>query len=756
MSILPHSESIPRVPSCGLGLILIGLLAACSPSESDSISLQKAEPLPAPEPVGGLWTEVEKGLERKEMQRDGALIRYGDRVLFRFQAPQGTRRVYLAGNFNDWARNQDGKITHLRSAMQPGDSDLWTQWVRWDGEGEAIAYQYVVEGASGQQRWCPDPHVSSRDGDGNTRLEWNVIEDRSIFSGDGGAGWSVGTAPQPLEPVSRTLRLRREKVVVPPGEPQRLTVESAMGMFPAKRPVRLTVSTPEGERVHRAYSDEEEPVFDVPGLREGAYLARVEIEGAGYGDTVLSVVDNVADDLRYGFYASFGAVGRDYVERAEQLKRMHVNAVEFYDYFPAHGDYAPQAEEYRFEPFGIEIRAEDVRRKIEAGRKAGILSLAYVAAYAASPSIYKNFPYPMTDRDGNPKIFNGRIMTEAEARAAGKPVWFYLMNIAEGSPWRSYILDEFRRALDDGPEDWANFDGFEIDTYGDQADTVFYAPRSPRNGDLLQDVLRDFVKEVGVITREVNPRGLVSFNSVNEFGATEMAGVTDFFFLEIWREHADRLEDLADIAYDLRRPNRQRTVLKLYPSDLKPGAPVWPAESLRRVLGAAMTGGGTLMVAGEPDEEGRMHGLNTLYYPDHQPLGAENEEILRRYYRHDALHYGYTHGRQVRNAYLDVRAPGCIVRSFAAPDKKALVVSLLRTNGEARWSVSVAETSPLRPYHLHIHVPHGVRPDRVLYSSPDNEDLMNPTEAVFEMNDEILTVALPELRVHGTVMLIFL
>jgi hypothetical protein len=58
--------------------------------------------------------------------------------------------------------------------------------------------------------------------------------------------------------------------------------------------------------------------------------------------TVLSVVKNVADDLRYGFYTSFGKLGETTLLKRICCLAFHVTAVEFYDYFAGHGYYAPR------------------------------------------------------------------------------------------------------------------------------------------------------------------------------------------------------------------------------------------------------------------------------------------------------------------------------------------------------------------------------------------------------------------------------
>ncbi|RYG55993.1 hypothetical protein EON80_29885 [bacterium] len=322
----------------------------------------------------------------------------------------------------------------------------------------------------------------------------------------------------------RTLDVRVQKVWVRPGEANNLRVR--LGPEAQGARLNLHVLTPFGvslQKISIAAATGENRL-PIPALkREGGFVAQVTLTKAnrllGAGETVLSSVQNIADDLRYGFFATFKPNGANYARKAAMLADLHVNAVEFYDYFPAHGYYAPREENYKFEPFGVALNALDVARKIEAGHERNILSLAYVASYAASESVYRRHPFPMTDESGTPKIFNGAIMTESEADRQHKAKWFWLMDIAQGSPWHKYILDEFGRTLDDQPGDLVSFDGFELDTYGDAGDAKFYAPGSARNGDLLSDVLHDFVGDVQQKTRQIKPHGLVSFNSVNEFGA---------------------------------------------------------------------------------------------------------------------------------------------------------------------------------------------------------------------------------------------
>jgi hypothetical protein len=84
---------------------------------------------------------------------------------------------------------------------------------------------------------------------------------------------------------------------------------------------------------------------------------------------------------------------------------------------------------YQFEPFGVRINALDIGRKIQSGHNRHILSLAYVAAMRIGKCVSK-VSLPHDNREGVAKVYNGQIMSEAEADQTGKPKWFWIMNVA--------------------------------------------------------------------------------------------------------------------------------------------------------------------------------------------------------------------------------------------------------------------------------------------------------------------------------------
>jgi len=167
-----------------------------------------------------------------------------------------------------------------------------------------------------------------------------------------------------------------------------------------------------------------------------------------------------------------------------------------------------------------------------------------------------------------------------------------------------------------------------------------------------------------------------------------------------------------------------------------------------------MTGAGSLMVVGEPDETtGRRNALHSLYYPDHQPLPADDERLLKDYYRFDALMYGYTHGRGVFNTNLVSPVEGCITRTYAVPAKKSLVVQILNVPGEAAWTDATPDATPRKNVRVALFAPGGVAPKGVYFASPDVEAYEVPIGLNFQTRGGMVALTLPELRTYAALIL---
>lgn len=96
----------------------------------------------------------------------------------------GAKRVYLAGDFNGWAGNVNGKPQDTGALMSADADGRWKKEVAVDSV--VARYKFVVEDASGRFEWIADPNVRQRDTDGNS----------VIFTGS-----------KAMEPIATTRRM---------------------------------------------------------------------------------------------------------------------------------------------------------------------------------------------------------------------------------------------------------------------------------------------------------------------------------------------------------------------------------------------------------------------------------------------------------------------------------------------------------------------------------------------------------------------
>jgi 1,4-alpha-glucan branching enzyme len=99
-------------------------------------------------------------------------------VLFQCYAPEA-HIVYLAGDFNGWANNVDGRITNAEFAMKgPDTNGVWRKTVKLDAG--IYRFKFNLNGeASG---WFPPDSIDELDGDKNAILRVNSSGDVHIRS----------------------------------------------------------------------------------------------------------------------------------------------------------------------------------------------------------------------------------------------------------------------------------------------------------------------------------------------------------------------------------------------------------------------------------------------------------------------------------------------------------------------------------------------------------------------------------------------
>ena len=222
------------------------------------------------------------------------------------------------------------------------------------------------------------------------------------------------------------------KATFAPGEP--VEVELRGGA----RPVRVSLWRLD-ELVAEIEVGPGESVARFPAQPEGGYGVE-----APEARTALDVLADPLSRARYGFVSDYAA-GRGTAGVADNVRRLHLNAVQFYDWMYRHAQLLPPADDF-VDALGRSLSLDSVRRLAAAVCGAGSLPLGYAAVYAAGVD-----EWPAWREDG---LY----------RASGEP-WMlgdFLWNVDPTSErWLTHFAADLEASLAA-----VGFAGFHLDQYG--------------------------------------------------------------------------------------------------------------------------------------------------------------------------------------------------------------------------------------------------------------------------------------------------
>jgi dextranase len=332
---------------------------------------------------------------------------------------------------------------------------------------------------------------------------------------------------------------------------------------------------------------------------------------AGYGveagdgaRTALDVQSSRLERLRYGFVSDF-APGRDVGGVADNLRRLHLNAVQFYDWMYRHAQLVPPADEFE-DALGRRVSLDTVRRLVAAAQGVGAAALGYAAVYAV-----------------------GREQRDAWAGEA--------LYHGDGSPW---MLGDFLWIVDPSNERWlrhfaaelvtasaaVGFDGFHLDQYG--------APKRAVTGTGTMIDLAEAFPALIERVRAKLPDATLVFNNVNDFPTWSTAGTSqNAVYVEVWPPH-DRLDHLGSLAAKARllapeKPVSLAAYLSAYAED-----DLSALEAMRLELATVFSHGATCLLHGEEDAI-----LVDPYYVHHARLDDAGVRAAKALYDF-AVRYG--------------------------------------------------------------------------------------------------------------------
>ena len=447
----------------------------------------------------------------------------------------------------------------------------------------------------------------------------------------------------------------------------------------------------------------------LPPLPIGSYGVAVEA-GSAQWEGAFDVVGDSCQVTRYAFLSDFTSADTE-TQDVDWLRRLHFNAVQFYDWMYRHDMLLPPQERY-LDPMGRETDLAAIRAKIAACKAAGIRPIAYGAVYAAAKELFAEHPeWAMYTMDGQAMTFAG---------------WLYYMNIAPSCGWSEHILAEFRKAVAFG------FSGIHMDTYGFPKQ-VWDAERRPVE---LTDALPKLIDRAAEAVRKEDSAAGVIFNAVNNWPMEAVAGTKqDAVYIEVWPPN-DRYYDLYTLIREARLCSGKQVVLAAYLHPFQQADTDGAERAFRLSWAAICAAGGTQLVLGE-----NKAALQDSYYANYAALRPSFLPVVQRYcdflVRYAALLYldaGMDIGRTAAggiNEDIQFEAEDCVFSTDAEADT---VWSMIRESGSrlniqlvnlrgnnARWNE--AKAAPKAAENIRIHV----RLDRPIAgafaASPDGESL---------------------------------
>lgn len=336
---------------------------------------------------------------------------------------------------------------------------------------------------------------------------------------------------------------------------------------------------------------------DLGSYPPGGYHVRAT--GAGDATTAFDVLEDPRSRPRYGFLSDFFPGRDDVDETVDDLRRLHLNIVQFYDWMYRHHDLLPEDDLFE-DLLGRKLSMSTVQRFVDRLHAIGARPIAYGAVYGAG------FDYADARPDQGLHRHDGSRWSLGDLLA--------IMDLDATRGWAGHIIGEFRRAVDT-----IGFAGIHLDQYGD--------PKLCLNADGEPvDLAVQFPDFIGRV-REALPEAVLIFNNVNDYPTWATAAAPqDATYIEVWSPH-DGYGDLARLVTDARRlaPGRP-AILAAYLEPFSGDDPDGAAWAARLALATVLAHGGHYLLCGE-----RRGVLVHPYYPNYATVDDATMAILRQF-----------------------------------------------------------------------------------------------------------------------------
>lgn len=239
-------------------------------------------------------------------------------------------------------------------------------------------------------------------------------------------------------------------------------------------------------------------------LPRGCYGVEFKI-GDKVARTAVEVKENSRERIRYGFVADYSP-NRDLSGVSDNIRRLHLSAILFYDWAYRHADLLGGGDNYK-DALDQPISLQTVRDLVSTVQDVGTSALGYAAIYAVGPNEWLKWEH--------------RALLTASGEPFGLGDFLFILDPASPD-WLSHFSKELVNSVAS-----IGFDGFHLDQFG-------YPKTAVRADGLDIDVSASFATLISKV-RDSLPAQQLVFNNVNDFPTWITAHTPqDGVYIEVW------------------------------------------------------------------------------------------------------------------------------------------------------------------------------------------------------------------------------
>lgn len=329
------------------------------------------------------------------------------------------------------------------------------------------------------------------------------------------------------------------------------------------------------------------------------------VEAHFYRDDVLQGTSRTAFDIlpegqqiRYGFLSDFATEDRGEEDILSMLK-LHINAVQFYDWSYRHDELVAPVEQFT-DMMGKKNDLSVIRQKVDSCHAYGMKALGYGAVYAASKDYQEQHPeQSLYDTEGEPLRFIDV---------------FYIMNVDRKNGWHNRIIQQYRRAVAE-----VDFDGIHMDTYGDPKRAL------DENGNVvyLEDHFPVLIDDTRKALEEEKEDITLIFNNVGGWPVERtMYANQSAVYIEVWPPNVS-YHHLGTLINNAKLSGKQ-VILAAYPAAFRLDTPERALESQLFLSFVIAMHGATQLFFGEKNAV-----ITQGYYADYTVLTDAQMSSIR-------------------------------------------------------------------------------------------------------------------------------